>query len=181
MINIKREFLTWLDHWIASIPGEIGIYIRSKYYRSVFKDYGEGSKIYTNFKHRMPNKISLGREVVISSDVFITAGGGVEIRDFSAIGPYVKIWSTNHNFDDPDVPIIHQGSTRDKVTIGEDVWIGAGAIIKPGVTIEKGSVIAAGSVVSRSIPPFAIVAGNPSRTIGWRKKKEDDPSVGSKK
>ncbi|HEX3430733.1 MAG TPA: CatB-related O-acetyltransferase [Rhizomicrobium sp.] len=48
------------------------------------------------------------------------------------------------------------------VTIGNDVWIGHGAFIKPGVTIGDGAVIGAMSVVTKDVPPYAIVAGNPA-------------------
>jgi acetyltransferase-like isoleucine patch superfamily enzyme len=57
------------------------------------------------------------------------------------------------------------GSTFGEVVIERDAWIGAGAIILPNVTIGEGSVVGAGSVVTRSVPSFTIVAGNPARTI----------------
>lgn len=61
-----------------------------------------------------------------------------------------------------------------KILIGNDVWIGAGAMIlrKPGLTIGDGAVIGAGSVVTRSVPPYAIVAGSPARIISYRFLKE---------
>lgn len=52
------------------------------------------------------------------------------------------------------------------VTIEDDVWIGCRAIILKGVTLGKGCVVAAGAVVTKSVPPGAIVAGNPARAIG---------------
>jgi len=51
------------------------------------------------------------------------------------------------------------------VTIGHDVWIGHGAIILPGRNIGTGAVIAAGAIVTRDVPAYAIVGGNPARTI----------------
>ncbi len=52
--------------------------------------------------------------------------------------------------------------------IGHDTWIGHGAIIMKGVTIGNGAVIGSKSVVTKDVPPFAVVAGNPSRFIKWR-------------
>lgn len=52
--------------------------------------------------------------------------------------------------------------------IGNDVWIGANATIKRGVTIGDGAVIGANSIVTKSIPPYAIVAGNPGKIIKYR-------------
>ena len=57
---------------------------------------------------------------------------------------------------------------KDPVVIGNDVWIGTGAIILRGVTVGDGAVIGAGSVVTKDVPPYAIVAGNPARVIKYR-------------
>ena len=52
--------------------------------------------------------------------------------------------------------------------IGNDVWIGQGALIKPGITIGDGAVIAMGSVVTKDVPPYAVVGGNPAKIIKMR-------------
>lgn len=51
------------------------------------------------------------------------------------------------------------------VTIGNSVWVGGGAIILPGVTVGEGAVIAAGAVVTKDVPAYAVVAGNPAKII----------------
>ena len=51
------------------------------------------------------------------------------------------------------------------IKVENDVWIGAGAIILTGVTIGEGSIIGAGAVVTKDVPPFVVVAGNPARVI----------------
>jgi phosphonate metabolism protein (transferase hexapeptide repeat family) len=51
------------------------------------------------------------------------------------------------------------------VTIGHDVWIGHGAVILPGRNIGTGAVIAAGAILTKDVPPYSIVGGNPARTI----------------
>lgn len=55
-----------------------------------------------------------------------------------------------------------------KVVIGNDVWIGHSAILLQGVTVGHGAVVGAGSVVTKSVPPYAIVAGNPAKIIRYR-------------
>jgi acetyltransferase-like isoleucine patch superfamily enzyme len=52
------------------------------------------------------------------------------------------------------------------VKVEDGAWIGAGAIILPGVTVGKKSIVGAGSVVTRDVPPYTVVAGNPARPIG---------------
>lgn len=55
-----------------------------------------------------------------------------------------------------------------RVSIGHDVWIGHGAIVLPGRSIGTGAVIAAGAIVTKDVPAYAIVAGNPARPIRAR-------------
>jgi acetyltransferase-like isoleucine patch superfamily enzyme len=62
----------------------------------------------------------------------------------------------------------HKLRPHEGVIIGHDVWIGRSAIVLAGVTVGDGSVIGAGSVVTKDVPPYAIVAGNPARLIRYR-------------
>lgn len=57
---------------------------------------------------------------------------------------------------------------KGQILIQNDVWIGKGAMILPSVTIHNGSVIGAGSVVTKDVPPYSIVAGNPAKVIKYR-------------
>lgn len=62
----------------------------------------------------------------------------------------------------------HERTPPKNVIIGHDVWIGQKALVKQGVTIGTGAVVGMGSVVTNSVPPYAIVAGNPARIIRYR-------------
>ncbi len=55
-----------------------------------------------------------------------------------------------------------------EIQIGNDVWVGSNSIIIDGVKIEDGAIIAAGSVVTKDVPPYAIVGGNPAKIIRFR-------------
>lgn len=55
-----------------------------------------------------------------------------------------------------------------RVTIGHDVWIGHGAVVMPGIAIGNGAAVGANAVVTRDVPAFTIVAGNPARTLRRR-------------
>lgn len=85
------------------------------------------------------------------------------------MGPDVLIITQNHRFDQLDLPMWRQGfSPSEPVIIGNDVWVGTRAIILPGVTISKGAIIGAGAVVTKDVPEYAIVGGNPARLIKYR-------------
>ena len=129
-------------------------------------------------------RFSLGRHSVIESFTCINnAVGDVVIGDHTRIGLHntvigpvtigshvniaqgVTVTALNHNFDKPGIRIDQQGITTRQVTIGNDVWIGAGAVILPGVTIGNHCVVAAGAVVTTDVPDDTLVAGIPAKTV----------------
>jgi len=96
------------------------------------------------------------------------------IGDDVMIGPDVMIFSQNHEFQDVTKPMMDQGFTHDQpVVIQDDVWVGARAILLPGVTIGCGSIIGAGSVVTKDVPPYSIIGGNPAKFLRSRQKIEN--------
>ena len=58
--------------------------------------------------------------------------------------------------------------TKGKIIVKDDVWIGMSVLILSGITIGQGAVIAAGSVVTKDVPPYAIVGGNPAKILKYR-------------
>lgn len=93
----------------------------------------------------------------------------VKIGSNVIMGPDVKIYSRNHNYSSLEVPIQYQGKIQKATRIGDDVWIGANVIILPGVNVGNHVVIGAGAVVSKDIPDYAVVGGNPATIIKMRK------------
>jgi acetyltransferase-like isoleucine patch superfamily enzyme len=116
-----------------------------------------------------PENISIGRGVSINDNVFINGAGGFEIMDGSGIAYGTAVISEDHEIGDPRIPIREQPKIPAKVTIEKQVWVAANCTILKGVTIGEGSVVAAGSVVTRSVPPYSIVGGNPARVMRTRK------------
>lgn len=112
--------------------------------------------------------IKIGNNVGINTRAFLGGQGGIEIGDNVIIGPDVKIFSENHNFENINIPIKDQGETRKKVVIGDDCWIGAGSIILAGVTLGNGTVVAAGSVVNNSLPEYSVIGGVPAKILKSR-------------
>jgi len=85
------------------------------------------------------------------------------------MAPDVIILSKNHEYGSLDRPMRAQGEQAEKpVIIGDDVWIGTRVVILPGVNVGKGAILAAGAVVTKDVPEYAIVGGNPARFIKSR-------------
>jgi acetyltransferase-like isoleucine patch superfamily enzyme len=109
--------------------------------------------------------IHIGKHVGIGQFASIGGSGGVSIGNHTIIGQYFSCHPENHNYGDPEKLIKNQGTTRAKIVIGENCWVGAKVTILAGVTIGDNSIIAAGSVVNKSMPPNSIIAGVPARVI----------------
>ena len=78
----------------------------------------------------------------------------------------MKIISANHDIND----VARTQLSEEKVSIGDNVWIGANAIILPGVAIGNNCIIGAGSVVTKSFPSNCIIVGNPAKILSSNKK-----------
>lgn len=112
-------------------------------------------------------KLSIGDNSIIG--VKCMFNGAVKIGKDVMIAPEVFIYSRNHAHDRIDIPIAQQGYEEERpVTIEDDVWIGARATVLPGVTIGKGAIVGAAAVVTRDVPPYTIVGGNPARVLKHR-------------
>lgn len=96
--------------------------------------------------------------------------GPLEMGTNIMMGPDVVIMTSVHDTTRTDIPMNQQGHLpKQKVTIGDDVWIGARVIILPGVNVGKGSIIGAGAVVTKDIQEYSVVAGVPAKVIKVRK------------
>lgn len=115
--------------------------------------------------------IKIGSGSGINAFSVVYGAGGVTIGDNTRIASHTVIVANNHNFDDLTKDIYQQGITAKGITIGNDVWIGAGAKILDGVHIGDHSVIGAGSVVTRDIPANVVAVGVPARVLRARGEK----------
>lgn len=112
--------------------------------------------------------IRIGNNCSLNPFSIIYGQGNVIIGDYVRIAAHCVIVSSNHIFEDLDIPICFQGVQSKGVIIEDDVWIGAGVKILDGVRIHSGAVIAAGSVVTNDVPPLSIYGGIPARLIDVR-------------
>lgn len=91
--------------------------------------------------------------------------GPVEIGNDIMFAQNIVVSGLNHSYEDVNMSIHDQAVSTKKIVVEDECWIGANAVITAGVRIGKHSVVAAGSVVTRDVPPYSIVAGNPARLI----------------
>jgi acetyltransferase-like isoleucine patch superfamily enzyme len=170
----RKYYGYWL---IWQIPGAAGIQIRARYLMPRIRKAGKGLLVQPGCRFRSLEKLELGENVTIGYDNFLQAYGGLTIGNNVAMAPGVKIWSVNHNIDDPDTAVEQQGQTQKPVVIGDNVFIASNAFILPGVTLPEGCIVSAGSVVSaKEYKPHSILAGNPARVIGYRGNRAADPA-----
>jgi len=152
--------------------------LRALFWGLFFKKLGKGSTIMRDFVVRGPHGISIGDFVNINYRCTLDGNGGLDIGDYVMIGQNVTILTTTHRFDRTDVLIRGQGDIHLPIKIEDNVWIGANVVILPGVTVGTGSVLAAAAVVTKSVPPYAIVAGVPAKVVRFRKEPAG-PKVGA--
>ena len=79
------------------------------------------------------------------------------------IGDDVRLLTGSH-----DIASSHFDLVTRPITIMDNVWIATGAILLPGVTIGEGAVVASGAVVTKDVPSWTVVAGNPAKYIKKR-------------
>lgn len=145
-------------------------------------EIGIGCKI---FKAHIEGEVKIGKFTSLwGPNIFILGRlHGVEIGRFCSIARNVSIQEDYHNLQRLSTYFFernifnlppHESSiiSKGKIKIGNDVWIGAGATILSGVDIGNGAVIASNAVVTKDVPSFAVVAGNPAHVVKYRFSKE---------
>ena len=94
-----------------------------------------------------------------------TVIGPVQIGDNVNMAQNVVLSGLNHGYEDIHIPPREQACSIGQITIEDDCWIGANAVITAGVTVGKHSVVAGGSVVTKDVPPYSVVGGNPAKIL----------------
>jgi len=125
----------------------------------------------------MTGKISIGRYTVINgpNTTFNAKINAIHIGSFCSVAQDVLIAEDNHHADKVTTYYIRKNvfkteisgdyTSKGPIVIGNDVWIGAKAIVLSGVAIGDGAIVAAGSVVTKDVPAYVIVGGNPAKVL----------------
>ena len=128
----------------------------------------------------------IGRNSFVAAGAYIT--GSVVMGDNCSINPYVTIRGKfrcghgvrigaytcivgfNHGFDRLDMPIYEQPQSFKGIELGDDIWVGAQVMIVDGITVGSHAILAGGAVITKNVPDYAIVGGNPAKIIRMRNK-----------
>ena len=111
------------------------------------------------------DRLTIGPFCAFAHGVRIFMNGGTHAMDGFSTFPF-NIFG--HGWEDGFDPATWDAVRKGDTVIGPDVWIGDHATVMPGVTIGAGAIVAAMSVVTKDVPPYAIVAGNPARAVRAR-------------
>lgn len=173
-ISLYKSFLLYLYYsiaiWLPDPPRPIGslcMSFRTFLASRIFYRAGKHIKVGRNVHFGSGKHVEIGDYTGLNTNCWI--GNDTIIGNDVMFGPDVSILSGGHNFERIDIPMREQGATpRRPVVIGDDVWIGTRVIILPGVHIGSHAIIGAGSVVTKDVPEYAIVAGNPATIKKFR-------------
>jgi len=120
-----------------------------------------------------PFSINRMENLIASEYVHIGAGSCLDLKGKLFIGSgtiiaaRLKVHTANHNYESNMIPYNDEYLVKD-VHLGENVWIGADVTILPGVKIGNGCVIGACACVTKDVPDYAVVGGNPAKIIKYR-------------
>lgn len=150
---------------LSLIPGKSGNYLRASFYRFTLPS-GQFDVVISFLTLLFQRDTEIGSGVYIGPQCNI---GKCRIGKNTLLGSGVHVMSgkNQHTINSLEIPIKNQGGCYEKVSIGEDCWVGNGALIM--ANIGNQCVVGAGSVVISDIPDYSIVGGNPAKVIRSRK------------
>jgi acetyltransferase-like isoleucine patch superfamily enzyme len=151
-----------LDGNLPSVWGDGEVVIGNRVTISNHNTWIVGLKVFPDAR------LEIGDDTILGYLNLISVAKSVRIGKHCLFAGEVKILDNNSHsldFEHRRMGMALQTSDVAPVVVEDDVWIGTNCLILKGVTIGRGAVIAAGAVVTRSVPPFTVVAGNPARII----------------
>ena len=125
---------------------------------------GKSCRLTSSMEVWMPSRLFMGSNVWIDRNVYLYNVERITIGDNAIISDSAYICTASHDISKRDFPL-----TSAPVFIGAGAWVSAHAKILPGVKIGEGAVVGAGSIVTKDVPPWTVVAGNPAKVIKTRR------------
>ena len=159
LLQCKFLLVEWLNLTYTLLPNPF----RKLYLRLFGVKIGKNSCIHRKCKFFHIGKVSLGQNSVVNFGCYLDNRRGIMIGNNVGIAHDTKIYTLGHNIDSPFFET--KGAP---VIIEDNVFIFSNSLIMPGVTVHEGAIVLAGSVVTRDVPAWNIVGGNPAKTIKIR-------------
>lgn len=144
-----------------------------------YHNLAPGCKIQENTTVSVPNNLIMQEGAELEPGALILNINAKFIMGrFSGAGPGLTVIAGNHmsivgkflnhvtDADKSEVDPLHKQDQD--VVLEEDVWLGANVTLLNGVKVGRGAIVSAGTVVRTKVPPYAIVAGNPAKIVGFR-------------
>jgi len=145
--------------------GKLGLLLRYIFLKNCAKKIGNNISIQPGvFLFNLQN-VEIGNNVSIHPMCYIEGAGGITIGNDVSIAHSSTLISTNHTWEDKNIPIKYNKETHNRIVIEDDVWIGCGVRILSGVKINKRAIIAAGAVVNKEVESNTIYGGVPAKLI----------------
>lgn len=173
LLFLYYSIARFLPKSTAPVVGKLSLRIRRAICKGLFKkdathhcedlNVEQGAYFGSGKNFTVGNHVGLGKN-------FKSLNRVVTIDDYLMMGEDVLFLGGGHSFERTDVPIGYGGNiSSTPLHIAGDVWIGARAIILPGCKrIGHGSIIGAGAVVTKDVPDWAVVGGNPAKVLKMR-------------
>mgnify|MGYP000132272224 CR=1 FL=1 len=165
LIEQLEALLVGVVQWIPTI---LGMCIRNVVYRIL------GMKI-RGFCWIQPRvtivnlrRLRVGANFGCNSGTYINAIGRIYMGNDVLIGSNVTISSGKHDIEGREKSVFFRPAQPMQITIGNDVWIGAGASVLPGLNVADGTVVGANAVVTKDTQPYSVMVGIPARVSKFR-------------
>lgn len=160
----KRWFKVWAKRAL-NLRGLLNIYVNQIHYGISGSRVGNLTVIGKLDINGPKKLLTIGERCFISTGVHLAMHAPVIIGNRVVVNEGVKLLTGSHLTKDSKWLLFGK-----PIVIEDYAWIATNAIILPGVKIGKGAVVAAGAVISRDVPDYAIVAGNPAKVVSQRSK-----------
>jgi acetyltransferase-like isoleucine patch superfamily enzyme len=148
---------------VNTVHGLLPFWMRPGLYRLCRFDIARSATLQGGVRFFHLGRLSVGDGTIVNRGVYLDNRGGLAIGQQVSIAHDVRIYTMGH-----DVHDISFATKASPVTIDDYAVLFAGAMVMPGVHLGTGAVVMAGAVVTKSVPPYRIVGGNPAVDIGER-------------
>jgi len=192
----QLDFCPWL-YWVNSTTVER--HAQHEHQRLLARELGVrvGKDCYLSPRAAivggLGKSLQLGERCFVAANAYVTddvtLGDHCTINPFAAvrgkirgghgirIGAHASLIGFQHGYARVDIPVYQQPTHSIGITLGDDVWIGSNTVILDGIHVGSHTIVAAGAVVTKNVPDYAIVGGNPAKVIRMRNASPVQPSA----